>query len=130
FSMRGDAVAELYERTGVRLFARNIRGFMGMKTPVNQSMLATLRDEPERFFYFNNGITIVCDEAKKESAEGRDFLRVGNPQVINGQQTTRTLANARKDAAKASVLVKVIRVPRQADGDGETFETLISQIVA
>ncbi|MBW3539173.1 MAG: AIPR family protein [Planctomycetes bacterium] len=129
FSMRGDAVAALYEKCGRRLFARNIRGFMG-NTAVNQGMLATLNKEPEHFFYYNNGVTIVCDAAKKESSEGRDFLQVGNPQIINGQQTTRTLASSPSNAAKGSLLVKVIRVPRDADGDGEAFEALISRIVA
>jgi hypothetical protein len=31
FSMRGDAVAAMCDRAGLRLFARNIRGFLGMK---------------------------------------------------------------------------------------------------
>ena len=102
--MRGDAVAALYERAGLRLFARNIRGFMGMKTPVNKGMVATLEKEPERFFYYNNGITIVCDEAERKSSQGRDFMQVGNPQIINGQQTTRTLAAFPQNAAQNPTL--------------------------
>lgn len=129
-SMRGSAIADLYERAGLRLFARNIRGFMGAGTPVNKEMLATLEKEPERFFYYNNGITIICDQAERKSSQGRDFLRVGNPQIINGQQTTRTLAAHSDKAAKASVLVKVIQVPRDADGDASVFEGLVSRIVA
>jgi hypothetical protein len=130
FSMRGDAVAAIFEWAGRRLFARNIRGFLGMKTAVNQGMIATLKNEPERFFYYNNGITIVCDEAEKKSSGGKDILQVGNPQVINGQQTTRTLSTLPLNAARASVLVKVIRVPRQLDGDEESFENLVSRIAA
>jgi len=130
FSMKGDAVGKLFDRAGVRLFARNIRGFMGLKTAVNRGMIATLQTEPERFFYFNNGITIVCDEAEQRSSQGRDLLHVGNPQIINGQQTTRTLAEYPKQAAKASVLVKVIRVPRDGNGDSEVFDSLVSKIVA
>lgn len=129
FSMRGDAVASLYERAGLRLFARNIRGFMGTNTPVNQEMLATLKSEPERFFYYNNGITILCDHAEKKSSQGRDILQVGNPQIINGQQTTRTLAMSPHQSAKASVLVKVIQVPRDPEGDAGAFEGLVSSIV-
>lgn len=129
FSMRGDDVAALFDRYGRRLFARNIRGFIG-NTAVNQGMMATLNKEPENFFYYNNGVTIVCDAAEKTSSEGCDILQVNNPQIINGQQTTRTLALISKGAAKASVLVKVIRVPRETDGDGEAFENLISRIVA
>ena len=129
-SMRGNAIAEIYERAGLRLFARNIRGFMGPSTAVNKGMVATLEKEPERFFYYNNGITIVCDQAERKSSQGRDYLRVGNPQIINGQQTTRTLAAHGNLASKASVLVKVIQVPRDANGDTSVFESLVSRIVA
>jgi hypothetical protein len=128
FSMKGDAIVELFEAGGKRLFARNIRGFLG-DTDVNRSMEHTLKTEPARFFYYNNGITILCDEAKKVSSQGRDVLRVSNPQVINGQQTTRTLARKAMAARKASVICRVIRVPRGgSDGDDE-FDSLVSQIV-
>lgn len=129
FPMRGDKVAELYERTGRRLFARNIRGFLGIKTPINEGMKQTLKDEPDRFFYYNNGITIVCDEAERKGSQGKNSLHVGNPQIINGQQTTRTLAEFPQHAARASVLVKVIRVPRDLDSDQGTFENLVSRVV-
>jgi hypothetical protein len=93
-------------------------------------MVTTLRDEPEKFFYYNNGITIICDEAEKKSRQGKDILQVSNPQIINGQQTTRTLAAHAGEAAKASVLVKVIHVPRNKDGHSNGFEVLVSRIVA
>lgn len=128
FPMRGDAIAEIFELGNVRLFARNIRGFLGGDTSVNKGMSETLSREPERFFYYNNGITLLCDKAENITRKGRGILRVSNPQIINGQQTTRTLALAgRKAASKASVLVKVIQVPRSPD-DG--FESIVSRIVA
>jgi hypothetical protein len=127
FSMRGDAVAAIFQYAGVRLFARNIRGFLGGKTAVNEGMLQTLMHEPDRFIYYNNGVTILCDEAKKESKKGKDILVVANPQVINGQQTTRTLASRPELAKKASVLVKVVQVTREAGTNG--FEELVSRIV-
>ena len=130
FSMRGDAVASLYDFAGPRIFARNIRGYLGAGTDVNRNMVATLKDEPEKFFYYNNGITIICDEAEKKARQGKDTLQVSNPQIINGQQTTRTLAAHSADARNASVLVKVIRVPRSADGGANGFEALVSRIVA
>lgn len=129
FSMTDVAVADLFERAGVRLFARNVRGFLG-STEINRGMEATLAREPEYFWYYNNGITIICDEAKQESSRGRNILRVTNPQVINGQQTTRTLAATVKKGPRASVLVRVIRVPRAAGNSGNHFETLVSRIVS
>ena len=111
FSMTDAAIASLYERAGTRLFARNVRGFLG-STEINRGMEATLQNEAEYFWYYNNGVTIICDEAKQERSRGRDILRVTNPQIINGQQTTRTLARSCTRSSGASVLVRVISVPR------------------
>jgi hypothetical protein len=129
FTVRGDALAEIYARTGLRLFARNIRGFLGETTPVNRGMVATLRSEPDHFFYYNNGITILCDKAESTEHKGTQFLHVENPQVINGQQTSRVLAGHPKEAAKASVLVKVMQVPRDPQIQGNEFDDLLSRIV-
>src|SRR5262249_9256626 len=77
FSMSADAIASLYQRASARLFARNVRGFLG-STEINRGMEATLESEPEYFWYYNNGVTIICDEAKLESSRGREILRVTN----------------------------------------------------
>lgn len=130
FSMKGDAIADLFDHGGIRLFARNIRGFLGENTPVNRGMEATLTSEADKFFYYNNGITIICNDAKKESYKGKDVLSVSHPQIINGQQTTRMLAALSDKSRKASVLVKVIQVSRDSHGGGNEFDTLVSQIVA
>ncbi len=128
-SMSGAKVVELYERAGIRLFARNVRGYLGQQHPVNDAMKDTLQDEPDRFFYYNNGITIVSEGAEKKSHEGRDALYVKHPQIINGQQTTRTLAKHAAMAGNASVLVKVIAV-KQQKADDTGFNSLLSSIVA
>lgn len=130
FAMRGSDVAEVFRTAGVRLFARNIRGFIGEGTPVNRGIGNTLNKEPDHFFYYNNGITIICDRAEKRSNMGRDLLRVSNPQVINGQQTCRMLAAYQKESGAASVLVKVMQVPRDDGRSPEAFERLVSAIVA
>ena len=65
FSMSGQTVAELFEHAGVRLFARNVRGFLG-NTHINRGMEMTLKKEPQFFWYYNNGITIICDDARRE----------------------------------------------------------------
>lgn len=129
FSMNDAAVGGLFERARTRLFARNVRGFLG-STEINRGMEATLQKEPEYFWYYNNGITIVCDDATQESSRGRNVLRVTNPQVINGQQTTRTLARSLRKGSRASVLVRVIRIPRSPQRGVNGFETLVSRIVS
>ena len=126
FSMSGSDVAGLLGQAGIRLFSRNIRGFLG-NTEINRSMRNTLKEQPENFWYFNNGITIVCDDAKRSEARGREVLRAFSPQIINGQQTTRVLnEHLTRDA---SVLVRVIAIQRQQHNTRQ-FESLVSDIVA
>jgi len=73
---------------------------LGTKTAPNKGMAATLHEEPDHFFYYNNGITILCDRAERLTSKGNDFLRVSNPQIINGQQTSRVLSAHLKEASK------------------------------
>ncbi len=129
FSMNGHSVGEIFQNSGVRIFARNVRGFLG-STEINRNMEKTLKEEPEYFWYYNNGITIICDQAEKRSQNGKDILSVTNPQIINGQQTTRTLARVASNSSIGSVIVRVIRVPRDIQGVPSNFEALVSNIVS
>jgi hypothetical protein len=124
-----EQIARMYEGAGIRLFARNVRGFLG-DTQINRNMKETLDKEPEFFWYYNNGVTIVCDAAEQVSRGGNKVLRLVNPQIINGQQTTRTLHECANKSTKATVLVRVISVPRETDQDALRFENLVSRIVA
>jgi hypothetical protein len=125
FTMAASDVGEMYAKVGLRLFARNIRGYLG-DTSINEAMTATIRNEPENFWYYNNGVTMVCDDVKREVQGGQDVLRVEKPQVINGQQTTRQLHDS--SATKGSVLVKIIKIPRHP-GDDEEYDNLVNSIV-
>ncbi len=128
FAMAGREMGKLYEFAGLRIFARNIRGYLGHNTDVNRGMRQTLQERPDYFWYFNNGVTIICDSVDPETDRGQDYLAVTNPQIINGQQTTRTLSEAGVD--EASVLVKLIVVNRDTAEGHEQFGQLVSKIVA
>ena len=128
FTMAGNDVGKLFNDLGVRLFARNIRGFLGKGTKVNRALKSTIQKEPEYFWYYNNGITIVCDEAKQIKRGNSNIMRIANSQIINGQQTTRTLALAGKNDAE--VLVKLIEIPRDSDHRNNQYRHLVSEIVS
>ena len=128
FAMNGKDLGNLFTQHGVRVFARNIRGFMGAKTTVNQGLISTIQHSPEMFWYFNNGATIICDSAKQVKETGKLFLSVSNAQIINGQQTTRTLAQT-PGSNKVKVLVRVNVVPREKDEDFANYNRVVSEIV-
>lgn len=71
------------------LFEENIREYLG-KSSINTGIIKTLRDENERknFFYYNNGVTIICDSSKKITS---NKLELDQPQIVNGCQTVNTI---------------------------------------
>ena len=44
------------------VFESNIRQWMQFKTTVNKGLRETLQEVPHKFFYYNNGITIVVSD--------------------------------------------------------------------
>ncbi len=41
----------------------NVRGFI-LRSKFNDNIVKSLYDEPQRFFYYNNGITIIANDIK------------------------------------------------------------------
>jgi hypothetical protein len=68
-------------------------------------MIDTLRKEANKFWFYNNGITILCDSATL-SIENK-YIRLLNPQVINGCQTISTIRKFKEDS-EADLLVRVM----------------------
>ena len=85
------AIGEWYKQYGNRLFAKNIRYYKG-STEVNQGIKEVLLKEPEHFFYYNNGIKILCKKITKKAAysTSRDvgLFSLEGVSVVNGAQTT------------------------------------------
>ena len=57
-------IADLFEEHGDRLLQRNIRRYLGLHSNrVNTAIHDTLcSDKADKFYFYNNGITIVCDK--------------------------------------------------------------------
>lgn len=95
------------------LFEENIREYLGGTSGINKSIIATLKNPNERgnFFYYNNGITIICDGAKADAVK----VDITNPQIVNGCQTVnsiaevfKTIENPEKDFSDVYVMVKIL----------------------
>lgn len=125
FSASGNDIGNMFAKAGNRLFAKNIRGYLG-STEINESISETINKEPNNFWYYNNGVTIVCDDAKRETQGGEDVIIVDGAQVINGQQTTRTLND--NDSADTNLLIKIIKIPKDLENNGD-YDRLVNSIV-
>ncbi|MEO5608006.1 MAG: AIPR family protein, partial [Polaromonas sp.] len=70
-----------------RIYEKNVRRFLGGRGRVNKAMQATLRDAPEQFGLYNNGITIVVHDYHLD----KNSVTLFEPYIVNGCQTTRTI---------------------------------------
>lgn len=88
------AIGAWFNQYGNRLFAKNIRYYKG-STEVNQGIKEVLKNEPDKFFYYNNGIKVLCKKITKKAAYSTDhntglFVLEG-VSLVNGAQTTGTI---------------------------------------
>jgi hypothetical protein len=128
----GEALRYIYEKYGARLLEANVRSFLSATGKVNKGIRDTLRDNPERFMAYNNGIVLVADEARlgRTTDGGPGLLWLKGMQIVNGGQTTASIYFSKKKTP--SIELKNVRVPakviilRSADSIAE--EGLIADI--
>ena len=47
--------------------------------------------ERKNFFYYNNGITIICNEVKPDTGSKKNVIKITKPQIVNGCQTVNSI---------------------------------------
>lgn len=122
YNLENDDV--LYDtNVDIRVLFDNVRGFI-LQSKYNKNIESTLETEPSKFFFFNNGITIVADNiSSTEINSGKKVkLEISNFQVLNGGQTLRTVHNFNKKnkqnivekLSNAEVLVRLLNITDDA----------------
>lgn len=109
---------------GRRVVSANIRHALGA-TEVNNEIKQTAQSTPEKFWYFNNGITLVAEEASKAPAgaasRSAGVFSLKGASIVNGAQTVSSLANVDNDVALGNVRVpiRVILLKTAPSGFGD-----------
>ncbi|MFB7666693.1 AIPR family protein [Kitasatospora sp. NPDC056138] len=128
-TMTAADLADLYSEHRRGLFARNIRDNLDL-TDVNIKIRNTLLEEPEHFWYFSNGITMLCETIKPvgKAVPGKvgDFQLIG-ASVVNGAQTVSAIHRAYTadpDTAQyGRVMVRLISLEDCPPGFGDHVTT-------
>ena len=112
-------------------FESNVRDWLGdhgVNEAIKESLERSVSNED--FWWLNNGVTILADSA---SSQGGNILSVGNPQIVNGLQTSRaifnfmhSIDNQSAETEERRVLVRVI-VPREPDSIDHIIEATNNQ---
>lgn len=129
----GEALRFIYEKFGARLLEANVRSFLSVKGKgVNAGIQNTLRNTPEQFMAYNNGIVLVADEMSlaQTSVGSAGISWLKGLQIVNGGQTTASIYFAKKkypetDLSRVRVPAKIIVMKVQ---DAAREEALVSDI--
>ncbi len=129
----GHVLSELYEQYGMRLLQSNVRSFLTAQGKVNKNIQLTIKDNPEKFFAFNNGIAVTAKEVTTKNVDGALYIASTKDfQIINGGQTTASLAYAhvksKADLSKIFVQMKLTAISDKVDEEArEEFNMSISR---
>ncbi len=101
------------------VFESNIRQWMQFKTSVNKGLRDTLQNDPDKFFYYNNGITIVVSDIEEF---GENDLMLHAPQIVNGAQTSNSILDHAKRTKNmdGSMTVTIIKADNEQDQNNIT----------
>jgi len=114
----GKVLATLYEKWGSRLLERNVRTFLQALGKVNRGIRETIRQAPEMFFTYNNGISTTAENAELigMGPGQRGITQLDDFQIVNGGQTTASIFNTywkdKADLTNVSVVMKLTVVKR------------------
>ena len=125
----GEEIAELYIKYGEALFDKNIRKVL-KTTESNTQLEDTIRNNPEDFWAYNNGITILTDKIACDRPRPRKavYFKLSSINIVNGAQTSGALARVYKDMKakeepstlhQVQVTVRIISTEQQAENFGQ-----------
>lgn len=112
FACRGEDLARAYHEFGQRLLEHNVRLPLGARKKSINSQIVRTASETDRaadFWYFNNGVTLIC--SKLHVTSNSQVVTLDQPQIINGAQTTYALHEAFVNSdlkAEVEVLIRAI----------------------
>ncbi len=116
------ALRKLWLDHGSRLIAANLRGYKG-STEVNEGIQKTIREEPQFFFYLNNGLTAYCERMEIENLDRanteRKRVTLYGFSIVNGAQTLGSAAQQVAQCETATLngyaFIKIISLHGCAD---------------
>lgn len=129
------------QKDNYMLFSENVREYLGNKG-VNAKIADTLNNDKDRdnFFYYNNGITIICDNISKakqitiKNDDNNIEIEIENPQIVNGCQTVNTIYEVlkkmtdkeREDKFKNTfVMVKLLKLDKNKADNKKLYEDIV-----
>jgi hypothetical protein len=119
----GAVLHAVYDKYRTRLLEDNVRNFLQSRGKVNRQIMDTLRNRPDRFFAYNNGISTIAAEVEfvRGNRDGQRIRALKNWRIVNGGQTTASIHSAGEsggvDLGPVFVPAKIIVVRQDTEDD-------------
>ena len=95
----GPQLAAIYDRWGEKLLEGNVRSFLQAGAKTNKGIQKTIKDAPELFFPYNNGLSATADAVNCiQNENGLAIASISNLQIVNGAQTAGSVHAALKSS--------------------------------
>ncbi len=93
----GETLAGIYDRFGSRVLEGNVRAYLSARGKVNKGIQATIANDAEKFFAYNNGVSCTSTGVTVEKEGDTYYLKKAKYlQIVNGGQTTASIYIASK----------------------------------
>lgn len=107
----GEILAKLYKEFSNELLESNVRAFLGQAGKFNKGIRDTIRNKPQMFLPYNNGITATAESLETKLVEHQLVItKLNDFQIVNGGQTTASLYHTQKkfkDADLSKIFVQM-----------------------
>ena len=124
----GITLAKIYKKYQQVLLEKNVRTFLQFKGKVNKGIRTTLQDEPDMFFSYNNGISTTASEVELKEEDGNLYItRLYDWQIVNGGQTTASIAASLRDG-KVDLTRVFVPMKISVIKDTENADDLVKKI--
>lgn len=125
--MPGDILAKIYNQYKQSLMENNVRLYLQKNNNVNRQICKTIKERPEMFFSFNNGISATAKQVEFGSGGSKTapfITKIKDLQIVNGGQTTATIAAMQEyDLSKVFVPMKISVIK-----DSEKYSEIVKDI--
>lgn len=113
-SINARTLAKVYEEHKNKLLESNVRSFLKRTVKVNKGISLTIKDEPENFAAYNNGLSTIAfeDNSDMQQIDGSlyEIYSLNKLQIVNGGQTTVTIFECSKDPRDLSKVIVPMKI--------------------
>lgn len=118
----GKFLSDIYKQYSSALLESNVRSFLKFNGGVNKGIRGTILNDKSRFFTYNNGISTTASAIEVGHRKNSELIikSFTNLQIINGGQTTATLAatSIKNNADLSGIYVQMkLTVLKESDPD-------------